>query len=98
MSNVRSAKEVDKALRKKGFRREMDGRHIHYFFPGSNGGKSGISTLMSHGMGAATIGDSLSGLMARQLRLTKSQFLALIDCPISEGDYRTILREQGVEA
>ena len=94
MSNVRSARDIDKALRKKGFRREMDGKHIHYFFPGANGGKSGIFTSISHGMGSTTIGDTLLGLMTRQLHLTKKQFLDLIDCPISEEDYRTILREQ----
>ncbi len=96
MSN-RSAKDIDAALRRKGFRREMDGKHIHYFFPGSNGGKSGVFTLMSHGMGSTSIGDSLLGLMARQLRLTKAQFLSLVDCPLDEAGYRTILRNQGFD-
>ena len=95
MSNARSAREIDKALRKKGFRREMDGKHIHYFFPASNGAKSGISTLMSHGMGSSAIGDSLLSLMSRQLHLDKTRFLDFIDCTVSEEDYRTILREQG---
>ena len=84
MSNVRSAKEIDKSLRKKGFRRETEGKHIHYFFPGSEGKKSGIGTLMSHGMGGTAIGSPLLGLMARQLRLTKKQFLDLIDCTLNE--------------
>ncbi len=96
MSRVRSAKDIDAALRKKGFRREMDGKHILYFFPKSDGGKSGIFTLMSHGMGSTTIGDSLLGKMARQLRLTKSQFLELIDCTLSEEGYREVLKKQGL--
>jgi hypothetical protein len=93
MSNVRSARDIDKALRKKGFRREMDGKHIHYFFDDTDGKKSGIFTLMSHGMGSTTVGDPLLGLMARQLHLTKAQFLALIDCTIDEEQYRAILDE-----
>jgi hypothetical protein len=95
MSEVRSAKDIDKALRKKGFRRELDGKHIHYFFPGASGKKSGVSTLMSHGMGSTTIGDPLLALMARQLHLTKKQFLDLIDCPLDEEQYREILRNAG---
>jgi len=96
MSNVRSAKDIDQALRKKGFRREMDGKHIHYFFSGSHGKKSGIFTLTSHGMGSTAIGDPLLGLMARQLHLTKKQFLDFIDCPLDEEKYREILHEAGL--
>ena len=92
MSDVRSARDIDKALRKKGFRREVDGKHIHYFFDGSDGSKTGIFTLMSHGMGATTIGNSLLGLMAKQLYLTKKQFLALIDCTLDEEGYRGIIQ------
>ena len=91
MSNVRSAKDIDQALRKKGFRRDMDGKHIHYFFYGLNGEKTGIYTLMSHGMGSTSIGNPLLGLMARQLRLTKSQFLDLIDCTLDEEGYRHLV-------
>ena len=92
MSSVRSARDIDRALRRKGFRREMDGKHIHYFFSESDGTKSGIFTLMSHGMGATTIGNPLISLMASQLHLTKRQFLDLIDCTLDEEGYRNILR------
>ena len=44
-----------------------------------------------------TIGTKLISEMARQLHLTKKQFLDLIDCTVTEEDYRTILREQGTE-
>lgn len=94
MSKVRSAKNIDRALRTKGFRREMDGRHVHYFFSGPNGKKSGIFTLMSHGMGSTSIGNPLLGLMARQLRLTNAQFLDFIDCTLDEDGYRAILGEE----
>jgi len=95
MGRVRSAREIDGALREKGFHRKVDGKHIHYFFYGQDGEKTGIFTLMSHGMGSTTIGDSLLSLMARQLHLTKKQFLDLIDCPLDEEGYRAILREAG---
>ncbi len=96
MSRVRSAKDIDAALRKKGFRRYMDGKHIQYFFQTLDGRDSPIMTFISHGMGSTTIGDSLLGKMARQLHLTKSQFLALIDCTLDETGYREILTTQGL--
>ena len=92
MSRVRSAKKIDQSLRKKGFRREMDGKHIHYFFSESGGKKFGIFTLMSHGMDSAAIGDPLLGLMARQLHITKTQFLDFIDCTLDENGYRVLLQ------
>jgi len=88
MGSVRTAREIDSALCKKGFRRELDGRHIRYFF------NERIFTFISHGPMGATIDSPLIALMARQLRLTKKQFLDLIDCTVSEEDYRVILQEQ----
>jgi hypothetical protein len=44
-----------------------------------------------------TVGVELIVLMARQCRLTKKQFLSLIDCPMDETEYREILRQQGLE-
>jgi hypothetical protein len=50
---------------------------------------------MSHGMMGSTINVDLISKMARQLRLTKTQFLDLIDCRLSEKDYRQILQNYG---
>ena len=44
-----------------------------------------------------TIGVELIALMARQCRLTKKQFLSLIDCPMDETAYREILQQQGLQ-
>ena len=91
MDRVRKGRDIDAALCKKGFRRDTDGKHVQYFFVGF----SEIRTMMSHGDMGATIGANLIAQMARQLRLTKAQFLALIDCSLSEEGYRTILKDQG---
>ena len=46
------------------------------------------------------LGRSLSakliGEMARQLHLTKKQFLQLIDCTMTKEMYREILHEKGI--
>ncbi len=43
-----------------------------------------------------TIGANLLSQMSRQLHLTKAQFLALIDCTLSEEGFRDILKGQGL--
>ena len=88
MGNVRSGRQIDVALRKKGFQQEMIGKHIHYFF----GGDSLIVTHMSHGAMGDTIGANLIARMARQLHLTKKQFLELIDCTLDEDGYRNVVK------
>ena len=90
MGRVRKGRDIDVALRKKGFRREIDGDHFCYFLTGSK-----VKTKMNHGMMGHTIGPELLGLMARQLHLIKARFLDLVDCPLDETGYRDILREQG---
>jgi len=87
MGNVRSGRQIDSALCKKGFRRTTIGKHIHYFF----GEDSLIVTHMSHGAMSDTIAANLISKMARQLGLTKKQFLALIDCTLDKDGYREIL-------
>ena len=92
MGRVRSGREIDAALCKKGFSRSISGRHIQYFL----NDVPRIKTMMSHGDAGVTIGDSLITRMARQLHLSKQQFLNFVDCTLSETDYRTILREQQI--
>jgi len=94
MGNVRSARDIDAALRKKGFLPKSDGKHIRYYLVSPDGTKMGIDTQMSHGASGTTIGSPLLSQMARQLRLTKAQFLSLIDCSMDEAAYRAILGEQ----
>ncbi len=92
MGNARSGRDIDAALRLKGFRRDMEGKHIRYFLTD----EEQIRTMISHGDLGTTIGAPLISKMSRQLRLTKQQFLDFVDCTISEEDYRAILRDQGI--
>ena len=91
MGNVRSGRDIDAALRKKGFTRDSDGDHLRYFFTMPDKGKMRIMTLMSHGTFGETIGAPLISQMARQLRLTKKQFLELVDCTMDEEGYRIVV-------
>jgi hypothetical protein len=93
MSNTRSGRSIDSALVQKGFQRVRDGDHIRYRFYDSDSDNPIARTKISHGMQGHTIGTKLLSKMARQLHLTKAQFLALIDCTIDEEQYRLILRD-----
>ncbi|MGL6227429.1 MAG: hypothetical protein ACRC10_12490 [Thermoguttaceae bacterium] len=96
MGRVRSGREIDAALRKKGFRRDSSGDHLYYFFTDSTGLELPINTKMSHGMLGSTIDVKTLALMSRQLHLTKSQFLDFIDCTLSESGFRDILNQLGL--
>ena len=89
MGSVRKGRDVNAALCKKGFQREVDGDHVCYEFPGSD-----VRTKISHGMLGQDIGRELLGKMARQVHLDFSQFLALVDCSLSKSGYKTILVKQ----
>ena len=95
MSSVRSAREIASALSKKGFFIEKDGDHIRFYHLNTSGDESGIKTKISHGALGATISAKMISLMAHQLRLTKKEFLELIDCTINEEKYRELLVEKG---
>ena len=89
MGSTRTGRDIDMALCQKGFRRELDGKHIRYFY------NARVFTHISHGMMGTAIGPPLLAQMARQLRLTKKQFLELIDCTMTEEKYREILADKG---
>ena len=96
MGSVRSARDIEAALVKKGFQRVDGGDHIRFYFYGANNDAPIARTKISHGKDGNTVSAKLMGEMARQLRLTKSQFLALIDCTLSEEDYREVLEKRGL--
>ena len=90
MSSTRSGRIIDSALCKKGFVRSVDSDHIVYRLFSING-ELLARTKISHGMTGSSISVHLISVMARQLHLTKNQFLELIDCPLDEEGYREIL-------
>jgi hypothetical protein len=57
-------------------------------------GSSEIKTMMSHGMMGSSLSADVVSKMARQLHLSTTQFLALIDCTLSEEKYRDILHKK----
>lgn len=76
--------KIKTSLCKKGFQENKHKDHI-YFYYFVDGKKSAVYTKISHGVNE--IDDALVGLMARQTKLKKSDFIKLIECTLSKEEY-----------
>jgi hypothetical protein len=87
----KGAREIAAGLAKKGFqKRDNDHTFFHLY---ANGKKTIVYTKMSHG--EKEIGDKLLSIMARQVNLSRKQFLDLVDCPLKLNEYLELLRKAG---
>lgn len=88
----RKQREVERSLTAKGFQsREGDHSYFHYWTKA--GKKTAVFTKTSHGN--RELDDSLIGCMARQCRLSRSDFERLIDCPLDRDGYEAKLVAAG---
>jgi hypothetical protein len=85
-------RDIDRSLPEKGFAREK-GDHVYFSFL-YEGKDCGISTYFSHG--DREIGDPLIARMAKQLKLSKRDFVRLVECPMNQSDYVERLRNQSL--
>jgi hypothetical protein len=92
MSEIRTA-PVATALLAKGFMQASGNRDHDYFFFRYQGKKTSVFTRISHGERSAD--DWLIGKMAQQVKLTKREFLALVECTLSGPAYCRLLVERG---
>ena len=88
---TKKSKDIETALVKKGFEKQ-DSHHKLFWFK-YKGKITSIRTRLSHGIDE--YGDSLLGMMARQLNITKKQLNDLIDCPLTKEQYEKTLQDQG---
>ncbi len=92
MATLKTA-EIERTLLQLGFQRKAKGDHVRYYL-WVEGRKSQIRTMVSHG--EREIGDHLISLMARQLRVSKIEFLALIEGGLDGDWYLAELRRKGL--
>jgi hypothetical protein len=83
-------RDVDKALKKKGFQEsgKPNPDHDYYVFH-YKGKKTQVITKISHG--EKELHDRLCSRMAQQLRLNTRQFHDFVDCGLTYEAYVTIL-------
>ena len=84
-------RDVERGLERKGFVR-VEGDHHFFIYRTLQGKKSTIRTKTSHGM--RQIDDSILSQMARQCRLSRTQFDKLIECPLAQEEYETLVEQK----
>jgi len=94
---IKERNTVESGLQKKGFIIETGRDHKYFFYHSKNGKKTKVHTKISHGTKYKTIGDNLLALMSKQCGLSKSDFIDLIDCPLSRDEYEKRLCNQGMK-
>jgi hypothetical protein len=85
--------DVESALKRKGFK-QTEGDHHWFVYVTIEGEKTTSRTKTSHTQKMKDIPDNLLSQMARQCKLSKRDFLDLIDCPLSREAYEDILKDQ----
>jgi hypothetical protein len=86
--------KVISALKTKGFVEEP-GDHIILVYYTASGKKTTARTMTSHSPKMKDISDPLITQMARQCKLSKSDFLALVDCPMTREKFEQALENLG---
>lgn len=89
---VFKGRDIDRALRKKGFQRRETDHHRYFLYV--DGRKTRVHTKLSHG--TQEYGDTLLGPISRQLHLTRVELNDLIRCPLDAESYVALLRERGI--
>lgn len=81
-------RDVDSALKKKGFKDALKRHHSYYFFWYKNK-KTNIFTKISHN--EKDISDNLCSQMAKQIKLSNQEFKSFVSCPLQQEGYVAIL-------
>lgn len=89
---TRKVKEVSSRLCGKGFVKNDRSDHCRFLLY-VDGRKTRIRTMISHG--EREIGEELIHRMAAQLKLSKDEFLDLVDCRLDGDGYLRLMRERG---
>jgi hypothetical protein len=90
----RDKAKVENGLRAKGFREES-GDHNYFVFHTDKGLKTPVRTKTSHSPKTKVLGDSLLSAIVRQCHLSRTEFLQLVDCPMTHAVYQALLERKG---
>jgi len=86
--------KVESALKSKGFSLE-EGDHHYFIYVSEDGLVTNVKTKTSHGAKMKDIPDNLLSAMARQLALSRPDFLSFVDCDLDRRSYERQLRAAG---
>ncbi|MCC7278009.1 MAG: hypothetical protein IT487_06795 [Chromatiaceae bacterium] len=83
---------IEQGLRRKGFE-QREGDHHYFIYRNLKGEKTAVFTKTSHTPKMRDVPDNLLSLMARQCRLSRAEFLNLVDCPLSREEFERRLAQ-----
>ena len=86
-------KKTYRNLKKKGFG-DLTQKKDHKYLELRHNGKYILHTKISHG--SKDLGSHLIKQMSVQCQLSKSEFMDLANCPLSQADFIKILKEKGL--
>jgi len=86
---VLKIKDIISSMTKKGFKLDVDGKHKRLIYM-HNGKTSSIVTHYSHS--SDEVGDFLIKKMADQIKISKKQFLELVECTLNADDYLKLVK------
>lgn len=92
--NPRKREQVINALKRKGFE-ASNTDHIKLIYITTTGKKTKVWTKASHGGKQNEISSSNLSKMAKQCKLSNSDFEQLINCPLSRDRYQDMLIAAG---
>ncbi len=90
----RQKRAIEAALTAKGFE-PIEGDHHFFVYVTKEGKRTRARTKTSHTSKMKDVPDILLSRMAGQCKLTKQQFLELVDCPMTREAYEKSLAERG---
>ena len=88
---MKSRDVIKGSLQNKGFALKSGADHFRFIYMTKSGKKTAINTKISHGSKYKMITDNLLAQMSKQCRLSKADFINLIDCPLSRDEYESKL-------
>lgn len=83
----RKHRDIRTSLAKKGFEVNTQKDHVILTYRTMHGELTTVRTKLSHASSGHEVSDSLLGPMARQVGLSKADFLLLIDCPMDRSEF-----------
>jgi len=86
-------RKIREALKSKGFQEKNRKNHKMYIFV-YKGKRTGIKTIMSYG--EIEYSNNLISLMKKELKLSKGEFMGIIDCSLKEEDLVNIYIHKGI--
>jgi predicted RNA binding protein YcfA (HicA-like mRNA interferase family) len=90
----RDKASVISCLKKKGFSDTKKTHHNYYAYKTMDGKTSSVYTYTSHS--GKEIDDNILSQMAKQCKLSKFNFLKLIDCTLSQEEYELELKNKSL--